>query len=181
MSSKRVPQAGLTLIELIVFIVIVSIGLVGIIAVLNVTVWRSADPMAQKQAQALAEGLLEEIQLGYFAYCDGGDPQVVYAQNTAACTGGVGDSYGPEGGEARPYNSVKDYAAAANTDTAIAATDLAGTITGPAGYTASVRIDDTVNLGAIPAGDALLIRVTVSGPGGTTAIAEGYRSRLIPR
>jgi MSHA pilin protein MshD len=185
MSSSRPGQSGLTLIELIVFIVIVSVGLVGILSVLNVTVFRSSDPLLQKQAQALAEGLLEEIQLGYFAYCDGGDAQVIYAQNTAACTGGIGDSYGPESGETRPYNSVKDYVSAANTDTAITATDLTGTISGPSSYTATVRIDDTVVLGTgvgiIPTGNTLLIRVTVSGPGGSQATAEGYRTRLIPK
>lgn len=181
MSNRRARQAGLTLIELIMFIVIISVGLVGILSVLNIAVWHSADPMVQKQAQAFAEGLLEEIQLGYFAYCDGGDPQVLYAKNAAACTGGVGDSYGPESGETRPYNSVKDYASAARTATALAPFDLSSSIPGPTGYTASVSIDDTVSFGSIAVGDTLLIRVTVTGPGNTTAIAEGYRTRLIPK
>lgn len=92
MTASR-HQSGMTLIELVMFIVIVAVGVVGILSVLNVTVMRSADPLVQKQAQALAEGLLEEIQTGYFAYCDGADVQLKYAKTAAACTGGVGDSY----------------------------------------------------------------------------------------
>lgn len=174
-------QSGLSLIELVVFIMIVSVALAGILSVLNVTAAHSADPMVQKQAQALADGLLEEIQLGSFAYCDGGDAQVLYATNSGACTGSVADSYGPEAGEVRPFNSVKDYASAARTATAIATTDLSGAIAGPAGYAATVFIDDSVALGAISVGDTLLIRVTVTGPANTIAYAEGYRTRLIPR
>jgi MSHA pilin protein MshD len=181
MSNKHVSQAGLSLIELVVFIVIVSVGLVGILSVLNITVLHSADPIVQKQAQALAEGLLEEIQLGQFAYCDGGDALVLSATSASGCTGSVADSFGPESGETRPYNSVKDYASASKTATAISATDVSGALTGPTGYTASVYIDDTVTLGSIPVGDALLIRVTVNGPGTITAVAEGYRTRLIPK
>jgi MSHA pilin protein MshD len=54
-------QRGLTLIELIIFIVVVSVGLVGILSVLNATARSSADPMARKQALAIAEAMLEEV------------------------------------------------------------------------------------------------------------------------
>ena len=114
-------QIGLTLIELIVFIVIVSVAIVGVLSVLNITVMRSSDPLVQKQAQALAEGLLEEIQTAYFAYCDGADVQLKYARDVANCTGGVGDTYGAETGETRPFDTIKDYASAADTSTALRA------------------------------------------------------------
>ncbi|CAG0996257.1 hypothetical protein RHDC4_02846 [Rhodocyclaceae bacterium] len=54
-------QAGITLIELIVFIAIVGIGLAGILAVMNVTVRSSADPVVYKQSVAMAEAILEEV------------------------------------------------------------------------------------------------------------------------
>jgi len=57
--SRR--QRGVTLIELIVFIVIISVGLAGILAVMNVTVGASANPMARKQAVTMAEAVLEEV------------------------------------------------------------------------------------------------------------------------
>lgn len=182
----RRAQAGMTLVELIVAMVIVAISIAGVFAVLDQTVAHSADPLVQKQAQALAEGLLEEIELAQFAVCNGSDPNVLVARDpvnscttaaSSACT--VPDTYGQRG-EGRPYYSVKEYATAARTATAIAAVDLSGGVAGPAGYSASVTIDDSVtNLTA--AGCTLRIQVSVSGPGGTSAVAEGYRTRMIPQ
>ncbi len=179
----RLRQHGMTLIELIMFIIIVSIGVLGILTVLNVTVRHSADPIVQKQAQALAEGLLEEVQLGLFAYCDGADAQVYYAKTDADCTGGVPDSFGPEtvpAAESRPYDSVKDYASALNTPTPIAAVDVSGGIAGPGGYTATVELRQTA-LGSVAAADSLQIIVRVQGPGSVTATAEGFRLRTKPK
>lgn len=182
MCIERRRAAGMTLIELIIFIVVVSIGLVGILAVLRVTVLKSGDPIVQKQAQAFAEGLLEEIQTANFAACDGADPLLPYADTAAECTGGVGDSYTPESGEARPYDTVKDYGGGAGVPSSITATDLSGTFPAPAGYAATATIGPAA-LGDISAasGDALLITVVVTGPGGTTATAEGYKTRRVPR
>jgi len=175
-------QRGMTLIELVMFVVIVAVGVVGILSVLNVTVMRSADPLVQKQAQALAEGLLEEIQTGYFAYCDGADVRLKYARNAADCTGGVGDAYGPEPGETRPFDTVKDYAAAANVATALAiALPGEAAVAAPAGFAAAVTIGPAA-LGdiALASGDALLIRVVVAS-GNTQAIAEGFKTRQVPQ
>lgn len=181
MSRPLRRQAGLTLIELIIFIVIISVGLAGILSVLNVTVWHSSDPLLQKQAQALAEGLLEEIETGYFAYCDGADAQLKYAKSAAVCTGGIGDSYGPESGETRPYDTVKDYASL-GVSTASPLAFQFDSILAPSGYSASVTIGPA-DLGNITAasGDALLIKVTVTGPGSTQAIAEGFKTRQVPQ
>lgn len=175
-------DAGMTLIELIVFIVIVSVALVGILTALNVTVFRSADPIVQKQAQALAEGLLEEIQTGCFAYCDGADSQLKYATAAASCASTSGDTYGPESGETRPYDTVKDYASAVGTATSLNSVLPNETgISAPSGYSASVTIAP-VALGDITlaSGDALLIRVTVTA-GNVTAIAEGFKTRQVPQ
>lgn len=64
MSPIELPrfQHGLTLIELIVFIVIVGAALAGVLSVFNVTMRHSADPLVRKQALAVAESLLEEIE-----------------------------------------------------------------------------------------------------------------------
>lgn len=59
---RQKRERGVTLIELIVFIVIVSVALYGILSVFNVTVRNSADPLQAKQALAIAESLMEEIQ-----------------------------------------------------------------------------------------------------------------------
>src|ERR1700674_5036703 len=55
-------QAGISLVELIMFIVIVSLGVVGILTVFNLTAQKSADPQVRKQMLAIAEALLEEVE-----------------------------------------------------------------------------------------------------------------------
>ncbi|WP_417581139.1 type IV pilus modification PilV family protein [Nitrincola sp.] len=60
--SIRHSQQGFTLIELIITIVVLSAGLSGILLVYTNTVLRSADPLLQQQALAIAEGYMEEIQ-----------------------------------------------------------------------------------------------------------------------
>ncbi len=72
--ARRVRARGLSLVELIVFIVIVSASVAGIISVITVTTRSSADPLIHKQALAIAEAVLEEIQLQPFTYCDPDDP-----------------------------------------------------------------------------------------------------------
>lgn len=59
--QKYVRQAGLTLVELIIFIVVISVGLVGILSAMNMMTAASADPMVRKQAMAMAESILEEV------------------------------------------------------------------------------------------------------------------------
>ena len=56
-------QRGISLIELIMFIVIISAALAGILLVMNQVTGHSADPLIRKQALAIAESMLEEIQL----------------------------------------------------------------------------------------------------------------------
>ena len=59
--AKVRTQQGLTLIELIISILVIGIALAGVLSVMNLTVMRSADPMIQHQALAIAEAYLEEI------------------------------------------------------------------------------------------------------------------------
>jgi len=74
--SRLSRQGGLSLVELVVFIVIVSVSIVGIFLVLNLATRTSADPVARKQALAIAESLLEEIELMPFTFCDPDDAAV---------------------------------------------------------------------------------------------------------
>jgi len=181
MTSPTRRQTGLTFIELIIFIVIVSVGIVGILSVLNFTVRGSSDPLVQKQAQALAEGLLDEIQTGYFGYCDGADKFLKYGTSASTCFSGSLDTYGLKG-ETRPYDSVIHYASAAGTPTALLPALPSESTPAPPGYSAMVTIGPAA-LGDITAasGDALLINVTVTGPNGVKAIAEGFKTRQKPQ
>ena len=90
-----VRQHGLTLIELVVFIVIVGVAVAGILSVMMVTTSHSADPQRRKQALAIAEGLLEEIELARFTYCDPSDANAMTAMTSGGCASTV-ENAGPD-------------------------------------------------------------------------------------
>lgn len=167
---SRTAQRGLTFVELIFFIVIVSAGLAGILTVLDVTTSRSADPMVRKQMLAVAEGVMEEVRLQSFGWCDPDDANASTAANAAGCAGGTPAE--TRGGALNPWDQVMDYHGA------VLSTSLAGTAF-PAGYSAAVQVLQADNLGGIASGEALRIQVTVSF--GTEALVlEGYRTRYAP-
>ena len=192
-ARRHRPRAehGISLVELIVFIVIVGIAVAGVVGALSMATRASTDPMIQKQALAIAEALLEEVQLQPFTYCDPDDlPNAASALSAADCTGGAGGvndenrlPLGPEAGETRtsattPYDNVSDY----NGFSVTGITDLTGApIAGLENYTWSVTVANQA-LGAIPATDSLLITVTVDGPPGTNTkvVLDGYRVRYAP-
>jgi MSHA pilin protein MshD len=167
---SRRAQRGLTFIELIFFIVIVTAGLAGILTVLDVTTSRSADPMVRKQMLAVAEGVMEEVRLQSFGWCDPDDANATTAANAAGCAGGTPAE--TRGGALNPWDQVTDY------NGAVINTSLAGTAF-PAGYSATVQVLQADNLGGVAGGEALRIVVTVSiGP--ETLVLEGYRTRYAP-
>jgi MSHA pilin protein MshD len=183
----RCRQRGLTFIELIMFIMIVSIGLTGVLVVLNVTTRSSADPMIRKQMLAIAEGVMEEVSLQPFTWCDPNDPNAALITTTTAagCTSSATDqaTTAPTAGESRgsatvPFDNVADYNGAAITQ------NIAGTGF-PPGYSATVAVTPVTPaaLGPagslVPAGAALLITVTVT-HGADTLVIEGYRTRYAP-
>ena len=177
-------QAGISLIELIIFIVIVSTAVAGVLSVMNVTAQHSADPMLRKQAQAIAESLLEEIELQPFTYCDPDDINAVTATSATIGTTGCAttvEAMGPETGETRyttpQFDNVNDYNNFAMT-TGI--NDITNTpVSGLAGYTASVAItQDGTSFGLAPEA-VLKIDVTVSA-GSENLILTGYRFRYAP-
>ena len=180
---KRARWGGLTIVELIVTIAIVGTGVAGILLVLNVAVRGSADPLVEKQALAIAESLLEEIQLMPFTYCDPDDANAGTATNAAGCATQV-ENMGPEPGETRvsattPFDNVNDY----HGFTMTSITDITGTaIAGLSGYSASVAITQQALNGPpnVVAGESLLIAVTVNGPFNTTVRLDGYRTRYAP-
>lgn len=199
---SRVDQGGVSLVELVVFIVVVGIAVVGVLGAMRLTTAASADPMIQKQALAIAEALLEEVQLQPFTYCDPDDANAGTAAGAAGCTGGAGGAndesridppalpfpggLGPETGETRssltaPYDNVGDYNGyGANAVPGIR--DINGTaIPQLAGYTAQITVVQQ-GLGVIPVEEAVLIRVTVDGPVGTNTqvVLDGYRVRYAP-
>lgn len=187
--SSAAGCAGLTLVEMIVFIIVVGIGLAGILSVMNVTVKSSADPLVRKQATAIAESVLTEVEQQPFTWCDPQDANVATATGPGGCAAAANDQNNGGGaltripategrGTADPYDNVADY----NNPTVAITTDLAGNAY-PAGYEARVtvsRAGGAAPFAALPADAVLKISVQVTGPGGTDVTLVGYRVRHSP-
>ena len=196
MSTRRLRQRGVTLIELIVFIIIVSVAVVGVLQALRLNSANSADPLRRKQALMIAESLLEEVQLAKFTYCDPTSDNAGEADDSASCTvperfgqgGGVGAALEPAG--PRPFDNVNDYVSAANV--AEAAFDVGGVLSdatgapmGLPGFTVRLTIVPEA-LGGIPSGNTpadvgnvLRMSVAVSYDN-QTVVLDGYRTRYAP-
>lgn len=186
-------QRGISLVELIMFIVIVSVALAGILLVMDTVTKGSADPLIHKQSLAIAESLLEEVELMPFTYCDPDDPTAATATSTAECTvriesAGLDTAFAPyqtidetRYSTTAPFDNVNDYDAFSMSG-AGGIKDISGTAISAAlnGYSASINVSNAT-LPNVAAGDALLIAVTVTGPGGTPVVVEGIRTRYAPR
>jgi MSHA pilin protein MshD len=151
------------------------------------------DPMIRKNAIAIAEGMLEEVSLMPFTFCDADDAQATTAISSAVgaagCTSAATvNAIGPEAGETRyasatPFDHVDDYNGFSMNPIVDITNTAIGTLTG---YSATVSVA-AIALGSIAATDAqgqanaLLITVTVSGPQNTTVVLQGYRTKYAPQ
>lgn len=180
-SARRRPagQRGATLVELIVAIVIISVGLAGVLSTFNIGVRGSVNPLIAKQSMAIAEALLEEVQLAAFTFCVPADPAAETAAAVGNCT--TPEAPGPEAGDARPFDNVNDYDGFSLT-AATGITDVAGVaVPFLGGYTATVAVAPVALNGiTLASGDALLITVSVTAPTGEVFTLDGYRTRYAP-
>ena len=182
----------MTLIELLMFIVIVSVALAGVLSVLNVTVKSSADPIIRKNMLAIAESLLEEVQLKPFTWCDPDDANAATAQSAVVGATGCSatiEALGPETvsgiTESRtsntvPFDNVNDYHGLAPASPIASVT---GGAFAPDGYSASIVVTNDGGLGpaGLQAASDAVLRITVTVSRGTeTAVLEGYRTRYSP-
>jgi len=156
---------GATLIELVVTIVVVSIALAGVLLAINRMTSSSADPMAMKQAEAVADAYLEEILLKDYA-----DPTLTGA-------GARDGDCGTEAGESArsDYDDVGDYAGLTDNPPR----DQQGnSLSGLGAYTVSVSVTCGQSLG--PGGKSVTaktVTVTVSHSGLSTPVrVTGVRS-----
>lgn len=183
-------QRGISLVELIMFIVIVSVALAGILLVMNTVTKGSADPLIHKQALAIAESLLEEVELMPFTFCDPDDGAAASAVSVADC-GTVApvvgaENLGVENDVSRyhatfPFDNVSDYhgfsMSGVNGIRDITDTPISSLLDR---YSATVAVAASA-LPNVAAGDALLITVTVIGPDNMPVVVEGIRTRYSPR
>ncbi|MFO1328155.1 MAG: prepilin-type N-terminal cleavage/methylation domain-containing protein [Rubrivivax sp.] len=147
--AAQPAQRGLSLLELILAIVIIGVGLAGVLTALSTVVGRSADPIVRLQLLAVAEELLEEVQLHPFAR----------TSNSA-----------PLGCARDTFNDVDDYDGYA-TSGRVCTVD--GTeIPALAGYSVAITVA-AGTLGGVSA--ARLITVTAS-QGGSAVVLQGWRT-----
>jgi len=149
-------SAGVSLVELVVFIVLVGVAMAGVFAAFNTITAASSDPEVRKQMVAIAESLMEEIEL-----------------RPLACSAGCSAS--------RPFDSVSAY----NGLSMIGITDITNVaVTGLGGYSASVTVTPTAlgsGANTIPNTASLLITIAVSHPSsGASLTLEGYRTHYAP-
>ena len=169
------------MIELVIFMVVVSAALAGVLRVFIQATTASADPALVRQALAVAESLLEEVQLMPLTFCDGDDVNVAIATSAAGCATLV-DAIGAEAGEGRYSTPQFDHVNDFDGFSMAGITDISNTaVAGLAGFSARVSVAAAaLNNIAAASGDALRITVIVTGPGSTRITLDGYRSRYAP-
>lgn len=195
MCSKPYPcqqaERGLSLIELLVFIVIVGIAATAILGVFGSLTRNSASLLPDKQAQAIAAGILEEVLAQSFTFCDPDAPNATTATaaTVAECGGAHDDNLVPEPGETRngatPFDNVNDYHSAAQLPVSLPNQPPVTGVTAVAGlpgYTYQVTVAPTNALPnvAVTPNDALLVTVTVRLNGTLVSQLQGVRIRYAP-
>jgi MSHA pilin protein MshD len=140
-------ERGFTLPELIILVVVISIAIAGVMAAFSAAVRGSSDPLVTKQALAIAEAMLDEIQLSSYAAVAG------------------------TGANREDFNDVLDYNGYSTTGGMVG---MDGTlIAGLGAYNVAGIVVNTPGLNGVA--EAHRIVVTVSGPGGFSLSLEGYR------
>lgn len=195
----RARERGLSLLEVVIFIVVLGIAFAGMLILYNQVTRASVDPIVRKQTLAIAQSLLEEIELMPYTYCDPDDANVYSAASASVGPTGCAalatvEGIGGEAGEGRynnpRFDNVSDYQGfCMGPGTPVCADAIVTTASGTviaqlADYRVDVAIAPLAAADAIPAVplDAGL-RITVSAthvPTATTVSLTGYRFRYAP-
>lgn len=194
--ARVLRQAGLTMIELILFIIIVSVAVAAVLATFSKLNSRSADPFLRKQAMLRAESLLEEVSQAHFTFCHPDDANAETATSGAGCAG-TAEAAGHPAGETRPYFNINDYVNSYGVPASFTAgdtspfgtsvTDVTGAPMLPAGFGARVTVTPVAAFGPAglqigAAGEVLLIAVEVryGDNYAEKVVLERYRTRYAP-
>lgn len=142
-------QAGFSFVELIISIAVFAIAITAILGVFIGTTSKSADPMVQAQAAAIAQSYMEEILLREFS-----DPDGVSGEGRATAD------------DVDDYDGLVDNGARDQFNNPIA---------GLEDYTVTVSVNASSDLG-VGGGDEKRIDVTVTHPIGISLRFSGYKT-----
>ncbi len=153
-------DAGVSLIEAVLFIVVVSVALVVVLKAFDIANQGSADPVLRRQSLAIAQSLLDEIVAKPFGNADTDD----VTQGAFA---------GPYTSENRQrFDDVDDY----NGFSMNGIRSLDNTaLTGLDQYQAAVVVAAAA-FGSVPSTAGYLVTVTVTDPSGAQLALDGYRA-----
>jgi MSHA pilin protein MshD len=145
---RRLPQRGLTLIELITSIAVIGLAGASVLGVLGYLSSSSGSTLARVRAQGIAQSYLSEVLSRPFT-----DPDATPAEASRALFDDIGD-----------YAGLDDAAAV----------DQAGAVIAP--YRVRVSVTPAA-LGSVPATHARRVDVQVDLPDGQMVLATGFRTR----
>jgi len=174
---------GLTLIELLIFIVIVGIAATAILGVFGSLTRNSASLLPDKQAQAIAAGMMQEVLAQPFTFCDPDAPNAstAAAATVAACGGEHENNLTLEAGETQATRTTLDNVNDYNGFVSAGVSLPDGTpVTGLGGFVVAVRVLNANVFAGIPASETLRVTVTVTPPGGAPVVLDGVRIRYTP-
>jgi MSHA pilin protein MshD len=155
--QRSASQSGATLVEMVISIAVVGICVAGVLLAMLTTTARSADPMLQHQASAVAEAYLEEILLRDYL-----DPDTSSVCPAPEATRDL-------------YDNVCDYALL---DDAGARSQDGTPVAGLGDYRVRVGVDGAATLGGLSgSADVLRVDVRVTHPTGLDLTLSGYRTR----
>ena len=155
---------GLSLIELVVCITLIGVVAAMLVDVFGRMAGRSADPLVQRQALAVAESMLQEV----------------LAQGTGTTDqSGVADGMGPEPGESRTgggtlFDHVNDYN---GLDMPGMLTTDGSAVPGLQAYRVRVAVRQQA-MGVVPDTQGLWVEVRVTAPGGSEVLLASWRARF---
>lgn len=147
------PQGGFTMVELVISIVIINVAVAGVLLLYTTVLSRSADPLIDRQARAVAEAYLDEI-----------------LQHPIDDPDGVA-----EGNDRTLYDNVADYDGLSQAPTDQADNAMAGL----GDYLVQVSVSNSTAIGPAgqqpAAGRSLRVDVQVDHPAGLGVVLTAYR------
>jgi MSHA pilin protein MshD len=182
--APRAPHAnGIALIETIVFIVVLATAAGATLSVFANSNRRSAELLAERQAMAIGEAMLNEVLAAPFTACDPQDANFAGPGPCASMPEVLPG--GPEPGETRlSFDNVNDYNGFTMGPGIV---PREGVINGLDAYSLSISVAPIVPPGStwngIDGSNVALVTVTVTNvmPYFSPVIVQGIRTRFAPR